>query len=133
MGTSPSIRVDDLTKTYGSITAIERLTIAIEGAQIVGLVGPNGAGKTTLIQCLLGLERPTTGTSHVDGTSSMDLKARDRQRIGYMPQEEAVYRDLTVRENVGFFARLYGVDDRGPAIDEALAFVGLQDREDARI
>lgn len=128
-----SIRADDLSREFGSITALDGIDVTVEDPEIVGLVGPNGAGKTTLIRCLLGLLGPTTGSSSIDGTQSTDLDRADRARIGYMPQDVAVYRDLTVRENVAFFARLYGVENPGGAIDEALSFVDLRGREDARI
>jgi len=131
MPSQPSIRVSNLRKEFGPVTAIDGLDVTLDGPGIVGLVGPNGAGKTTLIQCLLGLLRPTAGSTRINGTPSMGLSAADRRRIGYMPQSAAVYRDLTVRENVAFFASLYGVG--GDAVEEAVDLVGLGDRTDARV
>jgi ABC-2 type transport system ATP-binding protein len=124
-----SIRVEGLTRSFGSITALDGISFDVDGPEIVGIAGPNGSGKTTLIRCLLGLLEPQQGSARVNGTDSTALRRPDRTRIGYMPQNEAVYSDLTVRENVAFFARLYGVDDRA-AIDRVLAFVDLGDRAD---
>lgn len=132
-GRPVSLTVRGLRKEYGSIAALDGIDLAIDEPGIVGLVGPNGAGKTTLIRALLGLVEPSAGESRIDDTDSRALGPAERSRIGYMPQEDAVYRDLTVRENVAFFASLYGVSDRRAAVDEALAFVGLEARADARI
>jgi ABC-2 type transport system ATP-binding protein len=123
----------DLRREFGSVTALDGVDLAVDGPRIVGVAGPNGAGKTTLIRCLLGLLSPTEGASTVAGTPSLSLGAGDRERIGYMPQADAIYRDLTVRGNVDFFARLYRVDDRSAAVDRAISFVGLEDRADDRV
>jgi ABC-2 type transport system ATP-binding protein len=133
MSVEPSISVDRLRREFGSIVALDDIDLALHGPEIVGLAGPNGSGKTTLLKCLLGLIAPTEGGSTVAGTASLSLTSDDRRRIGYMPQHEAVYRDLTVRENVAFFARLYDVADPGTAVERALGFVDLQERADARI
>ena len=128
-----SISVSDLHHEFGPVTALHGVDLDVDGPRIVGVAGPNGAGKTTLIRILLGLLSPTTGFASVSGTRSLSLGASDRERIGYMPQEEAVYQDLTVRQNVAFFARLYGLDDRAAAVDRAIGFVGLEDRADDRV
>jgi len=133
MSTPPSITVDGLRREFGSITALDGVDLALDGPEIVGIAGPNGSGKTTLIKCLLGLLGPTSGSSDVGGTDSLSLARDDRARIGYMPQHEAVYRDLTVKENIAFFASLYDLPDRERAVDRALSFVDLHERADARI
>lgn len=130
---TPSLDATGLTKRYGDVTALDGVDLDLGVPEVVGVVGPNGSGKTTLIRCLLGLTAPTSGTARVDGTDAVDIAASVRARIGYMPQRDAVYDDLTVRENVAFFARLYGVEDRAAAVDVALSFVDLTHREDARI
>lgn len=130
---SVSLSTDDLRRRFGPVTAIDGLDLSVDGPEIVGLAGPNGSGKTTLIRCLLGLLAPSSGAASVGGAAPTEFGPADRRRVGYMPQHEAVYRDLTVRENVDFFARLYGVEDRGAAVDRALEFVDLRPREDARI
>ncbi|MFB6165924.1 MAG: ABC transporter ATP-binding protein [Haloarculaceae archaeon] len=129
----PAIRAEGLTRRFGPVTALDGVDLSLEAPGIVGLAGPNGAGKTTLIEALLGLLAPTAGTVRVDGTDPLAFDAADRRRLGYMPQHEAVYRDLTVRENVDFFARLYGVPDRTAAVDRALAFVDLDGRAGDRV
>jgi ABC-2 type transport system ATP-binding protein len=128
-----SVRTAGLGKDYGAVQALDGVDLDLSGPRILGVVGPNGSGKTTLVECLLGLTRPTAGEASLNGVDSGALGPEDRRPVGYMPQSEAVYRDLTVRENVAFFARLYGVPDRATAVDRALAFVDLDGRADARI
>jgi ABC-2 type transport system ATP-binding protein len=128
-----SLSAHGLGREFGAVTALDGVDLTVEGPEVVGVAGPNGSGKTTLVRCLLGLLAPTDGTAAVNGTSPAAFGAGDRRRLGYMPQHEAVYRDLTVRENVDFFARLYGVDDRAAAVDRALEFVDLRERAGSRI
>lgn len=132
-GAGVSLTVEGLRREFGSITALDGIDLTVDGPEIVGVAGPNGSGKTTLIRCLLGLLAPTAGAASVNGTPSQAFAADDRARLGYIPQHEAVYRDLTARENVDFFARLYGVPDRAAAVDRALGFVDLRERADARM
>lgn len=130
---SPGLALDGVRKEYGTVTALDRVDLSLDGPAIIGVAGPNGSGKTTLIHAVLGLVSPTAGTVRVDGTRPAGFDAADRTRIGYMPQHAAVYEDLTVRENVAFFASIYGVDDPDAAVDRALEFVDLADRADGRI
>jgi len=133
MDGKPTLAAADVRKEYGPVAALDGVDLAVDGPEILGVAGPNGSGKTTLIRCLLGLESPTAGETRVGGTPSGALDAADRARIGYMPQHTAVYSDLTVRENVAFFARLYGLERRDPAVDRALSVVDLKGRGDARV
>ena len=128
-----SIDVRGLRREFASVAALDGVDLAIDGPEIVGVAGPNGSGKTTLLRCLLGLLRPSDGEILVDGTRPVAFDPGDRRRLGYMPQHQAVYRELTVRGNVDFFARLYGVEDREAAVDRALSFVSLRDRAEDRI
>jgi len=128
-----SLAADELRKEFGAVTALDGVDLSVDGPGILGVAGPNGSGKTTLIHCLLGLVSPTDGAARLSETQPASFDADDRRRIGYMPQHTAVYDDLTVRENVAFFAKLYGVDDRAAAVDRALSFVDLADRADSRI
>lgn len=130
---SPTLTVGGLRKEYGAVTALDGVDLSLDGPGILGVAGPNGSGKTTLIHAILGLLSPTAGDVRVDSTRPANFDAVDRTRIGYMPQHAAVYEDLTVRENVAFFASLYGVEDRRDAVDRALSFVDLTDRADSRI
>lgn len=127
------ITVADYTYRYGDTLAVDGVSLTVSDGECLVLAGPNGSGKTTLIKCLLGLLDPTSGTAAVNGTDARTLTADDRARIGYMPQHDAVYGDLTVRENVAFFARLYDVPDRDTAVDRTLSFVDLEERATARI
>ncbi|MEF8839040.1 MAG: ABC transporter ATP-binding protein [Haloarculaceae archaeon] len=129
----PTLAATGLRRIYGPVTALDGVDLTLSTPEVLGIAGPNGSGKTTLIRTLLGLERPSAGEATVEGTPSVDLDAATRARIGYMPQATAVYDDLTVRENVGFFAALYGVGDRQAAVDAALSFVDLDERADDRI
>jgi ABC-2 type transport system ATP-binding protein len=133
MDETPSLTAADVRREYGAVTALDGVDLAVSGPEILGVAGPNGSGKTTLIRCLLGLETPTAGETAVGGTPTASLGRGDRARIGYMPQDRAVYDDLTVRENVAFFARLYGVESRDRAVEDALGTVDLADRADAHV
>lgn len=125
-----------LTKRFDGITAVDDVTINIEGGEIVGLVGPNGAGKTTLIRLFIGLIAPTRGSLRVLGHSMPRGRKEIARCIGYMPQVEAIYPDLTVRENLEFFARLYGLKDkeeRRRAVARSMRFIGLSERSDSPV
>ncbi len=100
-----------LTKAYGSVTAVDHLDLAVDPGEIYGLIGPNGAGKTTLIKMLVGILTPDSGTVSILGCTAFDPLAKSQ--TGYMPQEIAIYPDLTVRENLRFFADVYGLDRDG--------------------
>ncbi len=133
MVTTPAISVDALLKRYPRVTALDGISLDIPTGCIYGLVGPNGAGKSTLIKCLVGALRPTGGSIRVLSIDPTEDRWRLRRRIGYMPQEIALYDDLTVRQNVRFFGSAHmrhGLDD---AVDRVLAFVALTDRADAAI
>ncbi|MFI6454672.1 ABC transporter ATP-binding protein [Streptosporangium amethystogenes] len=124
-----------LSKRYGDILAVQDVGFFIEKGEAYGLLGPNGAGKTTAISMLVGLLRPDTGSVQVCGHDLAADPLAAKARIGYVPQEIALYPDLTGRENLRFFGRLYGLPRRELAkrIDEVLDFVGLSDRADGKI
>jgi ABC-2 type transport system ATP-binding protein len=102
-----AISVRDLVKKFGEVTALDHVTVDVTPGQVLGLLGPNGAGKTTLIRILLGLARPTSGAAYLLGEPAGARSVRPR--VGYMPQDLAVYLDLSVQENIELFGRLYGV------------------------
>ena len=127
----PAIVYRDVVKRYGNIAALDGLTLSIPRGEVYGLLGPNGSGKTTAIRVLVGLERATSGT-----VTALGVRAPDRglnTRIGYMPQETALYQDLTVRENLELFGELYGMErERLDArIDELLRLVDLSARKES--
>ena len=122
-----AVRATDIRKRFGTIEALGGLDIEIPVGQIYGLLGPNGSGKTTLIRCLAGLLRPEAGEITVLGQLPRDAVAAGR--VGYMTQAPALYGDLSVEENLEFFARLEGVDDADDRIDAVLATVDLAERK----
>lgn len=126
-----AVEVRDLHKHFGHVHALRGLSLQVERGITYGLLGPNGAGKTTLIRSIVGLMRPETGTVRVLGRTMPDKSVM--ARIGYMTQNIALYEDLTVRQNVAFFAAMAGVTRAPRRIDEALALVELADRANSRV
>jgi ABC-2 type transport system ATP-binding protein len=124
--TAPAVEAIGLRKSFGSIRAVEGVDLALRPGRIYGLLGPNGSGKTTLIRLLAGLARATSGEARILGTRMPSRPMLGR--IGYMPQAEALYPDLSVAENLGFFAALQGARERS-AIDRVLELVELSDRK----
>lgn len=124
-----AIETHNLTKYYDSLCAVDDLTLSINN-EIFALLGPNGSGKTTTVLMLTTLLHPTSGSATVCGNDIL-TKAEDVRRcISYVPQDMAVDIKLTGRENVRFFADLYGVSDAGERVDEVLAIMELTDRAD---
>ncbi len=126
----PVIYVDELTRKFGDFTAVDHVSFEVNAGEIVGYLGPNGCGKTTTIRMLLGLLAPTAGSATVLGFDAFRQTEEIRMRAGYMSQKFAIYDDLTVWENLQFYAGVYGIND--PArIRETLAHVGLTGHENA--
>ncbi len=125
-----AVEVRDLTKRFGAFTAVDRVTFGVEPGEIFGFLGPNGAGKTTTIRMLSGLLEPTSGTGRVAGHDIHAESEAVKQKIGYMSQLFSLYGDLTVEENIAFFAGLYGV--AGDRLERrrawVLAMAGLEDQ-----
>lgn len=129
-----TLRCQGLTKRFGARTAVDDVTFSIASGETYGLLGPNGAGKTTTISMLCGLLARDVGTVELAGLD-LDRQPRElKSRLGYVPQDLAVYPDLTATENLRFFGRLQGLG--GSALDERIAVVletvGLADRADDR-
>jgi len=110
---TPSIRAEGLTRRFGDLVAVAGLTLEVRPREIVGLVGPDGAGKTTTLRMLAGILDPTEGEAWVAGFSVRTDAARVKDNLAYMSQRFALYPDLTVDENMAFYADLYGVPRRG--------------------
>ena len=121
-GTQPAVVARGLTRQYGRVRAVDGIDLDLPPGRIYGLLGPNGSGKTTLIRLLTGLARPTSGSASVAGVP-MPSRA-NLARIGYMTQADGVYPELSVWENLRFFARLYGPIERS-ALTESLRLVEL--------
>lgn len=105
----PAISTDQLTIRFGSFTAVDRVSLAVEAGEIFGFLGPNGSGKTTLIRALCGLLKPASGTGTVLGFDCVKQASKIRQLVGYMSQNFSLYGDLTARENLEFYAGVYGL------------------------
>jgi ABC-2 type transport system ATP-binding protein len=122
-----------LRKQFGTRVAVDGVSFDVRAGECYGLLGPNGAGKTTTISMVCGLLQPDAGEVSVDGAPGGSLRAR--AALGFVPQDLALYPDLTARENLAFFGRLYRLsgDVLEARIDEALASVGLADRGGDRI
>lgn len=126
-----AVEVSDLHKHFGQVHALRGLSARIERGITYGLLGPNGAGKTTLIRSIVGLLRPESGTVRVLGGLMPDKRVM--ARTGYMTQNIALYEDLTVRQNVAFFAAMAGVTRDPRRIDEVLELVELAGRANSRV
>jgi len=105
----PSISVSDLTRRFGDLVAVDRLTFSVKRGELFGLVGPDGAGKTTALRMLAGVLRPTSGDAIMNGISVVQDPERVKHEIAYMSQRFGLYTDLTVLENLQFYADLYEV------------------------
>ncbi|MGK7345974.1 MAG: heme ABC exporter ATP-binding protein CcmA [Candidatus Nitrospinota bacterium M3_3B_026] len=127
----PLISLRGASKRYGRVTALDGVSLDFREGEAVTIFGPNGAGKTTLLRIIAGLIRPTGGEIHIAGVDVTGGHHDEiRNRIGYISHQSFVYGQLTARENLMFFARLYGVPDPGGRADELLGDVGLSARAD---
>jgi ABC-2 type transport system ATP-binding protein len=125
----PALVVDRLTKRFGTRTAFSEVSFEVARGEVFGFLGPNGAGKTTTVRTLGTLIAPTSGSATVAGIPlSAENGVEIRQRISVMPESPGLYLRLTVTENLEFFASLYGIQDAGARIKDALAAVNLSDR-----
>lgn len=128
-----AVEVHQLVKRFDGFTAVDGVSFRVGRGEIFGFLGPNGAGKTTVIRILCGLLRPSAGQALVDGLDVSVAPEAVRRRIGYMSQKFSLYDDLTVEENIRFFAGVYGVTGRRLAEREryVLEMAGLEQRRDS--
>lgn len=122
------IDVRGLTKRFGDKTVVDHFDIAVPKGAIYGFLGPNGSGKTTTIRMLCGLLLPDEGEGQCLGFDVRREAGKIKAEVGYMTQKFSLYEDLTIRENLDFVARMYGVKNRKNRVDGALADLGLADR-----
>lgn len=131
---APAVKIENLVKRYKEFAAVNHLSLEIRQGEIFGLLGPNGSGKTTTINCLLQLLTYDHGTIEVFGEPITPTSYRLKRRIGVVPQDMAVFEEMSVRENVDSFCSLYesNAKVRRNLVDEAIAFVGLEKFEKFR-
>jgi ABC-2 type transport system ATP-binding protein len=124
------LQVSGLQKSYGSLAAVKGVSFEVAKGERFGLLGPNGAGKTTTIAMITGTLDPDAGTAKVDGEVMSTTASNAKRKIGYVPQELAIYDDITAIDNLRFFGALYGLAgaESAKAIDRALEIAGLTDR-----
>ena len=103
-----AIEVNNVSKSYGKVKALDDVSFTVGQGEVFGLIGPDGAGKTSLYRILCTLLLPDSGTVAVDGFDSVRQMTDIRRRVGYMPGKFSLYEDLTVEENLAFFATLFG-------------------------
>ncbi len=131
---SYAVELQDVHKHFGSIHALRGLSLQIEKGITYGLLGPNGAGKTTAIRVIMGLVKPDQGSVRVLDSAPNPVAEGSLARVGYMTQSIAMYEDLTVYQNVQFFACMSGLrDNQKAAINEAIQLVDLSERSHSRI
>jgi ABC-2 type transport system ATP-binding protein len=127
MSSEIAIRTQNLTKAFGSNVAVNGLNLEVGKGELFGLVGPDGAGKTTIMRLLTAIMEPTSGEAWVEGHSILSEGEDIKEKIGYMSQKFGLYEDLTVIENIHFYADLYGVSkkERPERIERLLGFSNL--------
>ncbi len=133
--TAPLIEVHELVKRYGSTTALDRVSFQVAEGEIFGLLGPNGAGKSTLASILACLLEPSGGDAKILGRPVSVHDRTLRRQLGIVPQELALYGELTARENLEFFGGLYDLSgsERRRRVDELLAATGLVEQADKQV
>jgi ABC-2 type transport system ATP-binding protein len=109
---APVVEVRSIVRRFGKITAVDDVSFEIRAGEIFGILGPNGSGKTTTIRMLCGLLRPSAGTARVAGIDVTEDPDQVKSRIGYMSQAFGLYRDLSIEENLRFYAGIYGLEHR---------------------
>lgn len=124
------IQIEGLVKMFGEVAAVDKVNLSIEEGEIFGLLGPNGAGKSTIINIIAGLLNMNSGSIEVLGQSISKHGIDIKRNLGVVPQDIAIYEDLSAFENVKFFASLYGLKGKElkERAEEALDFVGLKDK-----
>ncbi|CAH1200604.1 Linearmycin resistance ATP-binding protein LnrL [Paenibacillus plantiphilus] len=128
------VHIDQALKKYGNKTVVDHLNLTVGSGEIFGLLGPNGAGKTTTIKMMCGLVSPNSGDIRIADKSIIKQPDEVKRLIGVVPQDIAIFSNLTAKENVTFFGKLYGLkgDLLRKRVEEALEFVSLHDRQNDR-
>lgn len=127
------IEVENLVKKYGEVTAVKGISFTAKSGEVTGFLGPNGAGKTTTMRMLVGFTPPTDGRAVVAGYDVFDHSIDVRRRVGYLPENVPLYRDMSARGYLMFVGEIRGIKNRRQRADEALERVGLIERADSHI
>ncbi|MBU6950396.1 ABC transporter ATP-binding protein [Hahella sp. HN01] len=123
------IKVKDMSKSFGGKVAVDKVSLSVYKGDIFGFLGPNGSGKTTTIRLLCGLLTPDEGEGRCLGYDIIKEARHIKRQVGYMTQRFSFYEDLSVRENLEFVARMYHLQERRKAVDEALDNLGMKSRQ----
>ena len=125
------IKIEDLIKKFKEKIVLDHFNLSLEKGDVLGLIGPNGCGKTTSIMCMLSLLKYDSGTIEVFGKNDISNEYEIKKKIGIVPQELAVFNNLTVKENIDYFCGLYvsNKNERKRLVNEAIEFTGLQSHE----
>lgn len=124
-----AVVIEHLTKKFGDFTAVDDISFTVNKGEIFGFLGANGAGKSTTIRMLCGILKPTSGRGIVGGVDISKTPEEVKTFIGYMSQKFSLYDDLTIEENLNFFAGIYGVKKRKEAVNKAIESAGLTGKE----
>jgi ABC-2 type transport system ATP-binding protein len=127
------IKIENVSKVYGSQRALDHVSFTIEPGEIVGLLGPNGAGKSTLMKIITCFIPPTEGTVSVCGYSIFDQSQEVRRQIGYLPEQNPLYNEMYVREFLRFVGGIYHLDNLKDRVEEMIHTVGLTPEADKKI
>ena len=135
MNNDKAIKVQDLHKNFGDVYAVQGVSFDVQAGEVFSLLGPNGAGKSTIISMLSCLLEPTQGDARVSGHSILGEPMAVKEAIGVVPQEIALYKDLSARENLTFWGKMYGLrgDPLRQRVDEVLEVTGLTERQKGRV
>ena len=130
-----AIKTENLTCKFGNFTAVDNINLSIKEGEVCAFLGPNGSGKSTTIRMLCGLLTPTSGSAEVLGFDIVKEREELKQNIGYMSQKFSLYQDLTVKENLEFYARLYSLDknEEKKRIEEMLNLTSLENRQNTLV
>src|ERR1700744_4122744 len=129
MASDLAIDVHGLTKRFGAKVAVDHVDIAVPSGEVWGFLGPNGSGKTTTIRMLCGLLHPDDGSGTCLGLDVITQSEQIKREVGYMTQKFSFWEDLSIRENLEFVARLYGLPDRESKVDGTIRDLGLEKRQ----
>jgi ABC-2 type transport system ATP-binding protein len=127
------IEVEHLSKRYGDVFAVNDISFSAQEGQVTGFLGPNGAGKTTTMRILTGFAPPSGGTARVAGYDVFEQSLEVRRRVGYLPENVPLYRDMTARDYLMYLGEIRGLKQRGARADAVLSRVGLSKRAHSRI